>query len=193
MLFDTGLSTTSAIALAVMAGIFITFPLLSSFVFPARNPDFPGPRMRWAYVGLCAVLFVLMMGTVVVFGKEDEEAKAQETAQSNPGETSSTETTPSPTTPSTGEGLPAKYANGDAAAGAEIFTSKGCGACHTMEAAGATGSVGPNLDEAKPSEALIADRVVHGKGAMPPFGPQLTDKQIADVVAYVHESTQSSS
>ena len=46
-----------------------------------------------------------------------------------------------------------------------------------------------NLDNAKPDKALIAERVVNGKGAMPPFKPQLTDKQIADVVAFVYDST----
>jgi len=189
MVFSTGLSTTSAIALAVMAGIFIIFALLSSFVFPRRNPDFPGPKMRTAYVALCAVLFLLMMSTVVVFGKEDEEANAQETATEHPGETTSASTNPAP--PQGGD-LPPQYANGDAAAGKDIFASKGCGACHTMKAAGASGTVGPNLDESQPSEALIAERVVNGKGAMPPFKSQLTDKQIADVVAYVYESTHSS-
>ena len=64
--------------------------------------------------------------------------------------------------------------------------------CHTLAAAGSTGTVGPNLDEKKPSQALIADRVVNGKNAMPPFKSQLTDKQIADLVAYVYESTHSS-
>ena len=58
-----------------------------------------------------------------------------------------------------------------------------------MEAAGSTGTIGPNLDEAKPSEALIADRLVNGKGAMPPFSSQLTDQQIADLVAFVYQST----
>jgi mono/diheme cytochrome c family protein len=190
LLGDTGLSTTSTIALAVMAGIFIAFALLSSFVFPSRNPDFPGKKWKWAYVVLCAVLFTLMMGTVVVFGKEDEEKKAENTAQENPGETSSTTTTPNPQPPATDEGVvPPEYANGDPAAGKDVFMANNCGVCHTLSAAGSNGTVGPNLDEAKPSEALIADRVVNGKGAMPPFKGQLTDKQIADVVAYVYQST----
>ena len=88
--------------------------------------------------------------------------------------------------------MPPQYANGDAAAGKALFASKGCGVCHTLAAAGSTGTVGPNLDEKKPSQALIADRVVNGKNAMPPFKSQLTDKQIADLVAYVYESTHSS-
>jgi len=67
----------------------------------------------------------------------------------------------------------------------------GCAVCHTLAAAGATGTVGPNLDEAKPDEALIRDRVEHGKGPMPAFGDsgQLSQKQIADVVAFVYTST----
>jgi mono/diheme cytochrome c family protein len=191
MVFDTGLSTTSTIALAVMAGLFIAFALISSFAGPSRNPDFPGKRFRWAYVLLCVVFFTLMMSTVVVFGKEEEEPHAEETAQEHPGETSTTETTPAPTTstPAAGGG---QFANGDATAGEALFASKGCGACHAFEAAGSTGTIGPNLDEAKPSEELIADRLINGKGQMPPFRSQLTDQQIADLVAFIRESTAGS-
>ena len=39
---------------------------------------------------------------------------------------------------------------GDATAGKAVFTSAGCGGCHTLADAGANGNVGPNLDEAKP-------------------------------------------
>ena len=184
MLF--ALSTESEVALAVMAAIFIGFALVSSFVLPRRNPDFPGKKWRNAYVVLCACLFLLMMSTVVVFGKEDEEANAEETATAHPGETSSTTTNPTPPTPTTEEGGP--YANGDPAAGKVVFTTT-CGACHTLSAAGTSGTVGPNLDEAKPDQARIIDRVTNGAGAMPSFKGQLTDKQIADVVAFVHEST----
>lgn len=31
--------------------------------------------------------------------------------------------------------------------GAQLFTSAGCGGCHTLAAAGTTGTTGPNLDE----------------------------------------------
>jgi mono/diheme cytochrome c family protein len=193
MLGDTGLSTTSTIALIVMAAIFITFALLSSFVFPSRNPDFPGKKWRWGYVVVCVILFTLMMGTVVVFGKEDEEKKAENVAGAHPGETSSTTTTPNPKPPATNEGVaPPQYRNGDPAAGKEVFASMPCGSCHTLSAAGSSGTIGPNLDEAKPSEALIADRVVNGKGTMPSFKTQLSDKQIADLVAFVYQSTHSS-
>jgi mono/diheme cytochrome c family protein len=80
---------------------------------------------------------------------------------------------------------------GDPVAGKVVFTSAGCAACHTLSDAGATGNVGPNLDQVKPDAARIHDRVVNGKGAMPPFGSQLTSQQIADVVAYVAQATSS--
>ncbi len=74
------------------------------------------------------------------------------------------------------------------APGKAVFVSAGCANCHTLQAAGATGTVGPNLDQAKPSVALVLDRVSHGKNGMPSFTGQLTPKQIAAVAAYVAAS-----
>ena len=70
-----------------------------------------------------------------------------------------------------------------------MFASAGCVSCHTLEAAGASGTVGPNLDEAKPDHDLVVDRVTNGKGVMPSFKGQLSEKQIQDVAAYVVQST----
>ena len=78
---------------------------------------------------------------------------------------------------------------GNATAGKAVFTSAGCIGCHTLSAAGATGTVGPNLDQAKPALERIFDRVTNGKGAMPSFKGRLTDTQIADVAAFVYKST----
>ncbi len=78
---------------------------------------------------------------------------------------------------------------GDATAGEAVFASAGCGGCHTLAAAGASGNVGPNLDESKPPTELIVTRVTKGEGSMPPFGEQLDPQQIADVAAYVVQST----
>ena len=54
----------------------------------------------------------------------------------------------------------------------------GCGSCHTLADAGSTGTIGPNLDDAKPTKELAVDRVTNGAGAMPSFKGQLTDAQI---------------
>ena len=52
-----------------------------------------------------------------------------------------------------------------------------------------SGTVGPNLDDSQPSFELVVDRVTNGAGAMPAFEGQLSEQEIADVSAYVVEST----
>jgi mono/diheme cytochrome c family protein len=85
--------------------------------------------------------------------------------------------------------VPAAYKNGDPTAGKSVFASAGCVGCHTLKDANAHGTVGPNLDDAKPSLSLAIQRVTKGAGAMPSFKGQLSDKQIADVTAYVVKAT----
>jgi mono/diheme cytochrome c family protein len=79
-------------------------------------------------------------------------------------------------------------AGGGGTDGKQLFTSAGCAGCHTLAAAGATGTVGPNLDEAKPSMALAVDRVTNGKGVMPAFKGQLSEAQIQAVAKFVSEN-----
>ena len=87
------------------------------------------------------------------------------------------------------EDVPACELEGDAANGESVYASAGCGGCHTLAAAGSTGTVGPNLDDAKPSYELAATRITKGLGGMPPFAGQLSDQEIADVSQYIVEST----
>jgi mono/diheme cytochrome c family protein len=95
-------------------------------------------------------------------------------------EGASDSTTPATTTAPSG--------SGDAAAGKEVFASAGCGGCHTFSAAGSSGSVGPNLDDAAPSYDKVVTQVTNGGGAMPSFKDDLTEKQIQDVAAFVSGS-----
>jgi cytochrome c6 len=90
------------------------------------------------------------------------------------------------TTTSTGPSL-----KGNPVAGKAVFASAGCTACHTLKAANASGTVGPNLDDVKPPDALVVDRVTNGKGVMPSFKDRLSPKQIADVAAFVSQSAGS--
>ena len=108
-----------------------------------------------------------------------------ETVQAKPTEVQGT--LPQQTTES--DQVPPQYQNGDATAGKQVFETAGCKGCHTLKDAGATGTVGPNLDQAKPPLSLVVERVTKGAGAMPPFKGQLSDKQIADVAAYVVQAT----
>ena len=100
-----------------------------------------------------------------------------------------TGTTPPAATTETTETDGEDGGQGDAEAGADVYASAGCGSCHTLEAAGSSGTIGPNLDDSQPSHDLVVDRVTNGAGAMPPFEDQLTEQQIQDVAAYVVEST----
>jgi cbb3-type cytochrome c oxidase subunit III len=72
--------------------------------------------------------------------------------------------------------------------GKAIFASAGCSGCHTLAAAGASGNVGPNLDEARPSKELAIDRVTNGQGGMPSFKGQLSEAQIEAVATFVAEN-----
>jgi mono/diheme cytochrome c family protein len=80
-------------------------------------------------------------------------------------------------------------AGGEAAAAGEgkaIFTAN-CASCHTLKAAGATGTVGPDLDELAPDEATVEHQVINGGGPMPAFGKEgtLSSEEIEAVSAYV--------
>ena len=72
-----------------------------------------------------------------------------------------------------------------ASGGAQVWASAGCGGCHTLAAAGASGQAGPDLDQLRPSAAAVAAQVSSGGGGMPSFGGTLSTAQIEAVAAYV--------
>ena len=69
--------------------------------------------------------------------------------------------------------------------GMHVFETAGCASCHTLAAAGSTGTVGPNLDQLKPSDALVTHQVINGGGGMPAFGSSLSKAQIQSVALFV--------
>ena len=75
--------------------------------------------------------------------------------------------------------------------GAAVFASAGCGNCHTLAAAGSSGTSGPNLDELQPDAETVEEQVRNGGGAMPAFEGQLSDAEIEAVATYVAESAGS--
>jgi len=72
--------------------------------------------------------------------------------------------------------------------GAAIFKGAGCAGCHTLAAAGAKGTTGPNLDQLKPSTSVVAHQVMVGGGLMPAFQGKLSPAQIQAVAKYVSSS-----
>jgi mono/diheme cytochrome c family protein len=169
-------------ALVVTAACFILFALVAALVIPRARPSFPGKRLG-VFLTVCALFFVAQISAVLVLaeiGEADEPAVEQTTSsESTSTETTGTETTTQP------------QAEGDAAAGKAIFTgSAGCSGCHTLADAQATGMVGPNLDQLKPSYDAVVTQVTNGGAVMPAFKDTLTEQQINDVAAYVSTATQ---
>ena len=170
------LSTAHQIGLGLTGAAFIVFALVSSFVLPNRNPDFPG-RQRNLYLVVCVAFFLAMMAAVLVFGREEPKSEA-----------------------ATGKTTAPKVVAGDAAAGKEWFQQSGCSACHTFKPAGASGKVGPDLDTLKQSankagqelDAFIATSITDPNAYIAPgFKPgvmpklPLSQKQVADLVAFL--------
>jgi mono/diheme cytochrome c family protein len=178
------LSTGNQIGLAVVGGAFILFALVSSFVLPARYPNFPGRHVGW-YVAAGILFFVAMISAVLVFGVEKKEAAPASSAPA----AAATTTTGAATTTGSATTTAAAAPQGDPVAGKAVFSNAGCGACHTLKAASATGTVGPNLDQLKPTYDKILHQVEVGGGPMPAFKGSLSTKQIQDVSAFVFAST----
>ena len=68
--------------------------------------------------------------------------------------------------------------------GKNIFEKK-CASCHTLKDAGATGTIGPNLDQLMPSFAIAQKQVTNGGQVMPAFKSVLNKAQIDAVAKYV--------
>jgi mono/diheme cytochrome c family protein len=66
-----------------------------------------------------------------------------------------------------------------------------CAGCHTLHAAGANGSVGPNLDDLKPDHDTVQHQVENGGGGMPAFEGQLSAAEIDAVATYVADNAGS--
>jgi mono/diheme cytochrome c family protein len=135
--------------------------------------------MRRPVIALALSVVALALGVVVAGCSEGEVGATPNTVEG---------TLPTETTGGNEADLPALQLTGDATAGKAVFESAGCTACHTLSAAGSTGTVGPNLDEAQPSFDLVVQRVTLGQGGMPSFQDQLQPQQIADVAEFVSSS-----
>jgi cbb3-type cytochrome c oxidase subunit III len=71
--------------------------------------------------------------------------------------------------------------------GKKIFQTE-CGSCNTLAAAGTSGTVGPNLDQLKPAQAIVVRQVTNGGAIMPAFKGTLSAAQIDAVAKFVSSS-----
>jgi len=121
-----------------------------------------------------------------------DTAEADEEAGS--GAAAETSTTESSTTTQAATG------GGNAEEGAQLFESQGCSGCHTLAAAGSTGTTGPDLDGALKGESaefiktsIVDPNKTIAKGYPPNVMPQtfgdLPEDEINSLVAYLVQST----
>jgi mono/diheme cytochrome c family protein len=182
------------VILTIVAAVLVGFSLVVSLLVPRRNPDFPGRHLR-VFVLIAALLIASMLTAVAVLGESHHFAEGGEAGTT--AEAPTTSTTPGATS-STEE------AKGDPAAGKQVFTTSAqppCASCHTLQEAGASGTVGPNLDDVLKGKdaAFIHESIVDpnaevasgfSAGIMPQtYGDQLDDQQLADLVAFLVQAT----
>jgi cytochrome c oxidase subunit 2 len=131
--------------------------------------------------------------------QEKSAAPAPATSTSTSTTTSSGTNTTSTTTSTT-----------SSAAGLSAFNDSGCGSCHTLSAASATGTIGPDLDKLvayakqanQPLSAFVHDSIVdpdkyvqsgYQKGLMPTtFGQSLSKTDLDALVGFLVQSAQKS-
>jgi len=98
---------------------------------------------------------------------------------------------------------------GTSSSGESVFTAQGCSSCHTLTAAGAKGTVGPDLDKLSqlaqkagtPLDEFVRESIVnpdayiepgYPRGVMPPTFASLPKAQLDALVAYLVESAKAS-
>lgn len=183
------------IILGLVALVLVVFSLVVSILIPRRDPGFPGRNLR--VFALVAILLVVGMLTAVEVLGEAHHREGGEAAKTETGGGGGTG--PAETGQTGGE------AQGDPAAGKQVFTTDAqppCATCHTLADAGASGQIGPNLDEVLKDKdaAFIHESIVDpnaqiAEGFQPnimpqTYGEQLDEKQLADLVAYLVQATQ---
>lgn len=77
-------------------------------------------------------------------------------------------------------------------AGKKVFMEQAqpsCTVCHTLADAGSAGTIGPNLNELKPTEEQVFNAVNGGIGVMPDFSESLSQEQMKAVAHYVFKAS----
>jgi len=139
---------------------------------PPGQPDRPGrgPRRLASFaIPVAALLITIGVGIYLGFRSAGPDADEFDSTLTTPLTVAEMPTATAPSAPK-----PAK----------EVFLET-CASCHTLQAAGATGGIGPNLDESRPSRERVRIMIRNGaiSGAMP--AGLLTGADLERVAAYV--------
>ena len=176
-----------------------------------RFKNFPPSRI--ALIGGVGFVVLLVAATAVFAWRNGEDEKADRadelaaTASQNESSGNTTEageeegsnagtTTATSTTTSGGT-----TTAGNPQEGGQLFNEQGCSGCHTLAAAGSSGTTGPNLDGALKGKtpdfiktSIIDPNADIAQGYPPDvmpqnFGDTLSEEQIDSLVAYLVQST----
>ena len=115
-------------------------------------------------------------------GSDDDNTPA---AAETTGEQTTTEATTSEETTTEEKTTGETNSAGGEPQGEAVFNSAGCAACHTFKPAGATGTVGPNLDNVDLTAQQVQRQVENGGGGMPAFKDRLSQAEIREVSNFV--------
>jgi mono/diheme cytochrome c family protein len=176
-----------------VVGIVLVVAALVVSAVGLRFKDFPASTPL--LLGVVAVFAVLVGGTTVFAWRnaEDEEAHREAEHIEPPAVEPSGEVIEE-------ENQPADTATGSTAEGAQLFESQGCTGCHTLAAAGSTGTTGPVLDSALRGESrqfidtsIVDPNADIARGFQPnvmpqTYGEQLTPEQLNALVEYLYQS-----
>lgn len=156
-------------------------------------------------------VFVVLVGAATTFAwinaEDEQEVRDEEIAAGelpSPAEVMEEFAAGAQATQEADEGETAPAQEGATGAGttegADLFESEGCAGCHTLEAAGSTATIGPDLDAELAGEdaAFIEESIVDPEaeiaqgfdpGIMPPnFGDTLSPEEIQALVDFIAES-----
>lgn len=212
------LASAYLIGLGISGGLLVAGAL--GFAFTGmRKEDFPSSTALRAITAVMAVLVVSTATLAVLTARDEQKVRREEneeasreaeaTAEENveaegsevEGEAAGGPQSNGGTEAGGAEGTQQAAVKGDPAAGGVVFEAQGCGSCHTLAAAGTSGTIGPSLDDEIPTmdaaEILTSitepgAEVEEGfpDGVMPAnYADLLDEQQLADLVAYLQDST----
>jgi cytochrome c1 len=157
-----------------------------------------------ALVGTVVGIGVMVI-VIVVAGTDTSGASSVGLPSTAPVASAPSTTTPSPSSGigATGSSTGGSSSGGGNAQGASLFTSNGCGGCHTFQPAGSNGQQGPDLDNVasdaqkagKPVDAYVKESIENPQAyVVPGYQPIMPDfsglsaDQVNALVAYITQS-----
>lgn len=191
-----------------VVGITLAVTAVAVSFIGLRFDKFPGSRGAFA---LTIVVFVVLVGGATTFAwvnaEDEQEIRDEEIAAGelpSPADVTEEMAAANAEAEAADEGATAPAQEGEEAAsaadGQALFESQGCAGCHTLKAAGSTGTIGPDLDAelANADVAFIEESIVDPSaeivkgfpdGVMPAnFEEEMSPEELDALVQFIAES-----